>query len=166
MGAHVNGQANSLREACVATREVAFKRSLSCMNSFVYAQVSILGEARPTILACIRPFACVGSLMPSQVGWELKSLAAPWMVARVLFLANGSLHHVRCWRWRHMSFCRNCRSHMCHKALLTVGSHCLQYGANIHRSRNWWRWQRLVLLGVVEAYVAIGAPRNSPPMNA
>ena len=136
------------------------------MVAFVRDQRGLMSEARSTVLAAKWLSASVRAHVHGQFGWASENFATPWMVACVLLLANGSLHRVRCWRWGHRRFCRSCRSHVCHKALLAVRGHCIQNGARIHRSRNWWSWQRIVLLGFVEACFDMGAHRKSLPMNA
>ena len=65
----MSGQVATLGEACVATREVAFKRFFSCVGALVSGQVATMGEA------------CV----------------ATREVAKVFSFLNGSLHHV--WGW-------------------------------------------------------------------
>ena len=117
-------------------------RPFACVRALVQGQVALLSESRSTILTAIWSVAGVYALVYGQLGWDPESLAAPRVAARVRLFANGSLHRVRCWRWRHRRFCQSCRSNMRQQELLAVGGHCLQRGNGLHWSRNWWRWQR------------------------
>ena len=113
-------------------------RPFACMRAPVKGQIALLSESRSTILTSIWSFSGVHAIVPGQMGWDTESIAAPRMVAHVLLFLNSSLHQMWRRRWGHMRLCMNCRSHMYHEALLTVGSHCLQIDANIQRSHNWW----------------------------
>ena len=170
----MGGQCTLLNEACAATRGAACKRFLSSVDALVDFQGLLHRKAPSTNVTDIRLFARVGALVgdqgaamrkacctariiagvgflagvnaivPGQVEWAHESLATPWMVAGVLPFLNSSLHRVRRRRRGHGRFCQSCRSHVRQQALLAVGGHCLQRGAGLHWSRNWWRWQQRI----------------------
>ena len=141
MKSFVHDQLGFLFVAFPTARMVTDMRFLERVRTFVRGQVASVKEARSTarMITGKISLTCMCRFVPRQAPRIAKALIASRMIAGVYLLVNGSLHRVRCWRREHMRFGLSCRSHMCHQALLTVGSHCLQIGARIHGSHNWWQ---------------------------
>ena len=110
------------------------------MRAPVKGQIALLSESRSTILTAIWSFSGMHAVVPDQFGWDSENLAASLVAARVLLFLNSSLHRMWRRRWGYKRFCMNCRSHVCHKALLAVGSRCIRRDIGLHCRANWWRW--------------------------
>ena len=112
VGALVDAQAALVSEACVATKESAFKLSPACVQALlVCGQVVLQGKACATAfdVALEWLLPCVGALVADQVVLQGEACATAFDVALKWLLPcvgapllNGSLHGVWRRRWGHL----------------------------------------------------------------
>ena len=86
--AFVSDQKGLLGEACLATREVAFKRLLSRVKAHVNEQGALPRKAFSTLLAYKRFLTSVSAHVIDQATSVTETFAASWVVTYVLLFLN------------------------------------------------------------------------------